>query len=1098
MKNKWARRLCSVTLSAVMLYTISFPVHGEEKTTAISIQENKDIPAIEVSSSTLLDADKKPVPIGSSQEITEQELLDRIEKGEATAVKSGVFVSDNDALNGIVQITFQIAGKENQSDKPINVMLILDQTGSMNMYCTHDSTFMMDCLNQDHYYYIPAGTFGNHGGGFVRIADFNPEGPVFKSWYGEDDQGRKYVPEWVVEMLDSLPAESAEQDNENSDQDLKAPSPDESGIQDQTETAETPDEHSELSPAAASESAVTAAAAGNTSIELNETDLPDPEDQQNKVSESDSTGAGTATSGTQKPAAEQAQQSVSETSQESQTIETELVEEWVEIPQEPEYETVTETVMVYPEPYTVEETEMQMVEPEPVLNEETGEMEQGEPSMQEVTVTRTITPEPYETTVEKQVPVQKDPVLQKVTHSVEKTVEQPAAQQSTEAFSSLDMSDEMEPERSADISAVPADESAAQSAESPNDEDRGAAASVPSEPEKEQMPQNADSQTDISETDQKNPDDGLPDEQENNEEEQAENVQETDLYTPVYDSGYNVDYYSMIRWNPNSNHYHLVNGEFEKIEQPAYTAQSLNGQILNYEFYSPAEDNEAGCVDRAILQKEYVKNFVKNVLAENPENKIAIELFNNDDSQVLRTDFTSDYGSLLSALNFTQGGSNTNYELAFNTASEMIENSNGFMKDCALYTLFVSDGQPNRALMLPEADLQDEYEKYGGFYEYAGYIGARNYREKYPQTLYAVGLQTNISSYLSELASDPRYALDCSSMDQFNTFLQYVQTTWLKEHPQNGVLEDVVADGFTLLISNTHPFRIDDTVYTTAKTLPENVTVNGKTIRISLGTLTEKQRKISFFVKADPELLRNDKEWTDLPTNESAVLTYNPVLIDENRDLILGQNASVSMPSPYTRFGYSQITAVKSNSREGETLRPGDEITYTITVRNEGLNDLDHLMIADPLPDGTEYVSGGKFSNGNICFDVNDLKAGTSRQVSFTVRIMKDAHDQGIDLIENTGYFGLQPDDNGKPDLPTNRVENPLMPEPEGQPEPETPEKPAMPDFSETSGSSVQRKAPVTAAVIGSKPMSILGLVSAAAGLYILTAEKKLSKKKKD
>lgn len=148
MNTRWTRRMCSFSLSAALLSTLSLPVHGQSKATAEVIKENPAIPAVEISNATLLDKNKKPVLIGSDTQIPVQELLDQIEKGQATAVKAEVFVSDEEALNGIVQLTFQIAGKENESEKPINVMLILDQTGSMNMYCKDPTTFMMDCLNR--------------------------------------------------------------------------------------------------------------------------------------------------------------------------------------------------------------------------------------------------------------------------------------------------------------------------------------------------------------------------------------------------------------------------------------------------------------------------------------------------------------------------------------------------------------------------------------------------------------------------------------------------------------------------------------------------------------------------------------------------------------------------------------------------------------------------------------------------------------------------------------------------------------------------------------------------------------------------------------
>ncbi|WP_283651189.1 VWA domain-containing protein [Ileibacterium valens] len=1081
MNTRWTRRMCSFSLSAALLSTLSLPVHGQSKATAEVIKENPAIPAVEISNATLLDKSKKPVLIGSDTQIPVQELLDQIEKGQATAVKAGVFVSDEEALNGIVQLTFQIAGKENESEKPINVMLILDQTGSMNMYCKDPTTFMMDCLNPDHLYYIPEGTFGNHGAGYVRIADFNPEGPVFKSWYGEEN-GNKYVVKWVVDMLNSLPKTTSDKSQTNSDSFMTDPND-----ENKSDFKEPENQHS-LADNDQTGSEPQSGVIDEITKDQNIPSVQSSEPAPAPASENDfvMTSSNTET----QPVISQSVPStitaedVQPAMVEKEITEYEEVEEMVEITQEPKYETVTEKQMVYPEPYTIEEPEIQMVEGEPVFDEETGEMIPGEMVEKEVLVSKTITPEPYETIVEKQVLVEQEPVYEKVIRKVPvtKTILVPAKEADTDGASAV-----LTPVGDSTVQTIipnvqnKADESAALAEENnpavfagqeQTIDQSGTDQTVNSDLKQSSLPegnsdltiQEENNDTDIpsdhsseSEAIVISPSESqgelqtsiVQDETETylagmdtktadnkDDEYDLETHRMDGIYAPVYDSGYNVDFFSIIKWNPNDNHYHISNGNYVKIDQPSYTSQTLNGQDLGYIYYSPAEDNQVGCVDRAILQKQYVRNFVQKVFAQNPENKVAIELFNNDDNQALRTDFTSNYADLQSALNFLQGGNNTNYDLAFKVAGDMIENSRGYMKDSALYTIFVSDGQPNRALMKQDPNMEDVYNQYGGFNEYAGYEAARHYKEKYPQTLYAAGLQTDIKDYLGKLASSPQYAVDCNTMDEFNQFLTSVQSSWQKAHPKNGVLEDIIADGFTLRIDEMHPFTLDQKNFTRPADLPENVRISGKKIQISLDVLDEKGRLVRFYVQADPELLKNDKNWVDLPTNQSATLTYEPVLI-ENKDLVYGKPVTVDIPTPFAKFGHSKVTALKKSNRLDETLQPGESIEYTIEVKNTGLLDLNELLLSDAIPEGLEYVSGGTLRDGKVYFTLRDLKAGSIQKVSFICKVEEDAIEQGIEKVENTGYFGIQPGDDGTPDLPTNTVENPLEPKPVPEPEPE-------------------------------------------------------------
>lgn len=87
-----------------------------------------------------------------------------------------------------------------------------------------------------------------------------------------------------------------------------------------------------------------------------------------------------------------------------------------------------------------------------------------------------------------------------------------------------------------------------------------------------------------------------------------------------------------------------------------------------------------------------------------------------------------------------------------------------------------------------------------------------------------------------------------------------------------------------------------------------------------------------------------------------------------------------------------------------DSADPGELITYTLTVTNNGLTDASGVVITDVLPTGASYVSGGTLTPENIVtWNVPSLPAnGGSVQVTFTVTT-----DQGI---VNTDYGATCPD----------------------------------------------------------------------------------------
>lgn len=131
-------------------------------------EENKKIIA---SNLTVLDSDGKNIPIGEEEDFSSSidNIVADLEEGEKGATKRAVFESQFDKKAGIVKTTFDVAAKPNVQGK--DIVLVLDVSASMSMWI-NDGAYSLPyvgkagaastspCLNEDHYYSIPSGTWG--------------------------------------------------------------------------------------------------------------------------------------------------------------------------------------------------------------------------------------------------------------------------------------------------------------------------------------------------------------------------------------------------------------------------------------------------------------------------------------------------------------------------------------------------------------------------------------------------------------------------------------------------------------------------------------------------------------------------------------------------------------------------------------------------------------------------------------------------------------------------------------------------------------------------------------------------------------------------
>ncbi len=78
-----------------------------------------------------------------------------------------------------------------------------------------------------------------------------------------------------------------------------------------------------------------------------------------------------------------------------------------------------------------------------------------------------------------------------------------------------------------------------------------------------------------------------------------------------------------------------------------------------------------------------------------------------------------------------------------------------------------------------------------------------------------------------------------------------------------------------------------------------------------------------------------------------------------------------------------------SKKADKQTVKPGEQVTYKITVTNNGSITANDVVITDNLPEGLEFVSAN-LSGDNGQYSVGDLAAGASATLTITAKVAAD------------------------------------------------------------------------------------------------------------
>ncbi|MEA5004677.1 MAG: hypothetical protein VB081_14410 [Christensenella sp.] len=159
--------------------------------------------------------------------------------------------------------------------------------------------------------------------------------------------------------------------------------------------------------------------------------------------------------------------------------------------------------------------------------------------------------------------------------------------------------------------------------------------------------------------------------------------------------------------------------------------------------------------------------------------------------------------------------------------------------------------------------------------------------------------------------------------------------------------------------------------------------------------------------------------------------------------------ATASFVNGYLKAG---IEAYKTSDRmlnandksevTGQRVSPGDEITYTIHVKNTGAADAANVTVRDYIPTGTTYKDGSATAGGELKtnaggsqylnWNIPAVAVGQTVEVSFTVTVSEVPQNTAPVTIKNAAMHdngNREPKDPEDPDpgTPTNELKNPTL-----------------------------------------------------------------------
>lgn len=96
--------------------------------------------------------------------------------------------------------------------------------------------------------------------------------------------------------------------------------------------------------------------------------------------------------------------------------------------------------------------------------------------------------------------------------------------------------------------------------------------------------------------------------------------------------------------------------------------------------------------------------------------------------------------------------------------------------------------------------------------------------------------------------------------------------------------------------------------------------------------------------------------------------------------IFIFSSAALAAPKVDIKIVAEKEVAVVKNGKQTKKMiaakkfAPGETIQYTLTYTNSGTEKATNVVISDPIPKGTSYISGSATETGNLTFSVDGGK----------------------------------------------------------------------------------------------------------------------------
>ncbi len=113
------------------------------------------------------------------------------------------------------------------------------------------------------------------------------------------------------------------------------------------------------------------------------------------------------------------------------------------------------------------------------------------------------------------------------------------------------------------------------------------------------------------------------------------------------------------------------------------------------------------------------------------------------------------------------------------------------------------------------------------------------------------------------------------------------------------------------------------------------------------------------------------------------------VFVENNAEAVFTNETETEVRKP--ELSLKKQTSVGGGKATNKvlTVEEGDEITYILTLTNSGEGDAYGITVADKIPEGLQFVSaqsGGRVKDGVVVWELAELKAGASVELTFKVK----------------------------------------------------------------------------------------------------------------